>query len=224
MRFMFPSSLAAPGRAFYCRLPSAGVGRAFSGERGVARGRARGAVRIVGFSEMGAPRARLGECGREARESRDNCRHDRASLNFACAGLPTLPERSVTNVPNFVNIRMNVPKKCFARKGRRGEGRGGEADRSSTTSETRHSKLGPSALCHSRESGNPVPPHARPSLDARFRGHDTELSESSPHIERLTRLADIAALGELPAARLICPGSEQALDAPAQTCAQRHCP
>jgi len=35
-------------------------------------------------------------------------------------------------------------------------------------------------LCHSRESGNPEPRHARPSLDARFRGHDTE---------RLTRLA-----------------------------------
>ena len=30
---------------------------------------------------------------------------------------------------------------------------------------------------------------ARPSLDARFRGHDTDVSESSPHFERLTRLA-----------------------------------
>jgi hypothetical protein len=41
---------------------------------------------------------------------------------------------------------------------------------------------------HSRESGNPGPRHARPSLDARFRGHDTDVSESSPHFERLTRL------------------------------------
>ena len=30
---------------------------------------------------------------------------------------------------------------------------------------------------HSRESGNPEPRHARPSLDARFRGHDTDVSE-----------------------------------------------
>src|ERR1700688_3671770 len=43
-------------------------------------------------------------------------------------------------------------------------------------------------VCHSRESGNPEPRHARPSLDARFRGHDTDVSESSPHFERLTRL------------------------------------
>ena len=31
--------------------------------------------------------------------------------------------------------------------------------------------------------------HARPSLDARCRGHDTDVSESSRHFERLTRLA-----------------------------------
>src|SRR5580704_10024654 len=42
---------------------------------------------------------------------------------------------------------------------------------------------------HSRESGNPEPRHTRPSLDARFRGHDTDVSESSPHFERLTQLA-----------------------------------
>src|SRR5271163_1692764 len=36
-------------------------------------------------------------------------------------------------------------------------------------------------LCHSRVSGNPEPRHVRPSLDARFRGHDTDVSESSPH-------------------------------------------
>src|SRR5271163_3747283 len=42
---------------------------------------------------------------------------------------------------------------------------------------------------HSRESGNPEPRHARPSLDARFRGHDTDVSESSHHFERITRLA-----------------------------------
>src|SRR5277367_2423799 len=33
--------------------------------------------------------------------------------------------------------------------------------------------------------------HARPSLDARFRGHDTDVSESSPHFERLTRLGAV---------------------------------
>ena len=43
-------------------------------------------------------------------------------------------------------------------------------------------------MCHSRESGNPEPRHARPSLDARFRGHDTGASEPSAHFERLTRL------------------------------------
>jgi hypothetical protein len=43
-------------------------------------------------------------------------------------------------------------------------------------------------LCHSRVSGNPGPRHVRPSLDARFRGHDTDVSESSPHFQRLTRL------------------------------------
>jgi hypothetical protein len=42
---------------------------------------------------------------------------------------------------------------------------------------------------HSLESGNPGPRDARPSLDARFRRHDTDVSESSPHFERLTRLA-----------------------------------
>src|SRR5271155_3132914 len=41
--------------------------------------------------------------------------------------------------------------------------------------------------------------HARPSLDARFRGHDTDVSESSPHFERLTRLA--ACEGRLPSLR-----------------------
>jgi hypothetical protein len=39
-------------------------------------------------------------------------------------------------------------------------------------------------LCHSRESGNPEPRHVRPSLDARFRGHETDVYES-PHFERL---------------------------------------
>src|ERR1700677_225823 len=34
-------------------------------------------------------------------------------------------------------------------------------------------------LCHSRESGNPEPWYVQPSLDARFRGHDTDVSESS---------------------------------------------
>jgi hypothetical protein len=43
--------------------------------------------------------------------------------------------------------------------------------------------------CHSRVSGNPGSRHVRPSLDARFRGHDTDVSESFPHFERLTRLA-----------------------------------
>jgi hypothetical protein len=40
-------------------------------------------------------------------------------------------------------------------------------------------------LCHSRVSGNPEPRHvrSRPSLDARFRGHDTDVSESSPHFQ-----------------------------------------
>ena len=42
--------------------------------------------------------------------------------------------------------------------------------------------------CHSRVSGNPGPRHVRPSLDARFRGHDTDVSESSPHFQRLRRL------------------------------------
>src|SRR5579863_10059741 len=32
-----------------------------------------------------------------------------------------------------------------------------------------------STLCHSRESWNPGRPHARPSLDARFRGNDTDI-------------------------------------------------
>jgi hypothetical protein len=47
-------------------------------------------------------------------------------------------------------------------------------------------------MCHSRESGNPEPRHARPSLDTRFRGHDTDVSESSSHFERLTRLVGAA--------------------------------
>jgi hypothetical protein len=34
-------------------------------------------------------------------------------------------------------------------------------------------------LCHSRESGNPEPRHVRPSLDARLREHDTDVSEST---------------------------------------------
>ena len=33
----------------------------------------------------------------------------------------------------------------------------------------------------------PEPRHARPSLDARFRGHDTDVSESSPAAEDSTR-------------------------------------
>jgi hypothetical protein len=33
-------------------------------------------------------------------------------------------------------------------------------------------------LCHSREGGNPEPRHMGP-LDARFRGHDNDVSESS---------------------------------------------
>ncbi len=41
--------------------------------------------------------------------------------------------------------------------------------------------------CHSRVSGNPGPRHVWPSLDARFRGHDTDVSESSPHFQRLRR-------------------------------------
>jgi hypothetical protein len=32
--------------------------------------------------------------------------------------------------------------------------------------------------CHSRESGNPGPPHVRPSLDARLRRHDSVVSET----------------------------------------------
>ena len=43
---------------------------------------------------------------------------------------------------------------------------------------------------HSRVSGNPEPRHVRPSLDARFRGRDTDVSELSPHFQRLTRLDD----------------------------------
>jgi len=37
---------------------------------------------------------------------------------------------------------------------------------------------------HSRVGGNPGPRHVRPSLDARFRGHDTGVSESSPHFSK----------------------------------------
>src|SRR5271163_452823 len=33
-------------------------------------------------------------------------------------------------------------------------------------------------LCHSRVSGNPEPRDVRPSLDARFRWHDNEVSKS----------------------------------------------
>ena len=40
--------------------------------------------------------------------------------------------------------------------------------------------VGASTLCHSRESGNPEPRHARPSLDARFRGHDTDACSPPP--------------------------------------------
>jgi hypothetical protein len=36
-----------------------------------------------------------------------------------------------------------------------------------------------STLCHSRTSGNPGPRHVRPSLDARFRGHDIDVFPSS---------------------------------------------
>ena len=34
------------------------------------------------------------------------------------------------------------------------------------------------------KAGIPEPRHARPSLDARFRGHDTDVSKSSPHLTR----------------------------------------
>src|SRR6202453_198978 len=37
-------------------------------------------------------------------------------------------------------------------------------------------------LCHSRTSGNPEPRHVRPSLDARFRGHDTEGAKGEQQI------------------------------------------
>jgi hypothetical protein len=38
--------------------------------------------------------------------------------------------------------------------------------------------------CHFRESGNPGPQHVRPSLNARFCGHDTCGSTQTPHFER----------------------------------------
>ena len=57
--------------------------------------------------------ARRGEHRGEARESRDNCRDDCASLNFRVRRSSGASERYVTNVPNFVNNRMNVPKKSF---------------------------------------------------------------------------------------------------------------
>src|SRR5271155_1721489 len=62
---------------------------------------------------MGAPRARRGEHRGEARESRDNCGDDHASLNFRVRRSSGASERYVTNVPNSVNNRINVPKKCF---------------------------------------------------------------------------------------------------------------
>src|SRR5277367_4792275 len=74
---------------------------------------------------MGAPRSRRGEHRGEARESRDNCRDDRASLNFRVRRSSGASQRYVTNVPNSVNNRMNVPKKCFDVVGRGG---GEEAD------------------------------------------------------------------------------------------------